>query len=201
MHAHRSLSEADARVPLGADDLELLATAAYMLGHDDEQVGALERAYQAHLDAGRALRAVRCAFWLSIGLMLRGKVGQATGWLGRGQRLLDRGPRDNVERGYLLVPVMVQQAVAGHYDAAYATAAAAVAIGERFADADLLALAVHHQGGVLIGQGRVEEGLGLLDEAMLAVKTAGLSPIVTGLVYCSVIEGCQVPSPVMIWPP
>jgi DNA-binding CsgD family transcriptional regulator len=191
MDAHRLLSRADARRALAADDLELLATTAYMLGRDDEQVAALERAHQAHLDRGDALRAVRCAFWLSIGLMLRGNVGQATGWLGRGQRVLDREPGDSVERGYLLVPVMVQQALAGDLDAAYATAGAAVRVGERFADADLLALAVHHQGGVLIRQGSVEEGLGLLDEAMVAVKTGGLSPIVTGLVYCSVIDGCQ----------
>jgi DNA-binding NarL/FixJ family response regulator len=189
--AHRLLSGADARRVLAADDLELLATTAYMLGRDDEQVAALERAHQAHLDGGDALRAVRCAFWLSLGLMVRGNLGQATGWLGRGQRVLDREPGDSVERGYLLVPVMVQQAVAGDLDAAYATAVAAARVGERFADADLLALAVHHQGGVLIRQGSVEEGLGLLDEAMVAVKTGGLSPIVTGLVYCSVIDGCQ----------
>ena len=38
---------------------------------------------------------------------------------------------------------------------------------------------------------RVEEGLGKLDEAMVAATAAELSPIVTGLVYCSVIDGCQ----------
>jgi DNA-binding NarL/FixJ family response regulator len=189
--AHRSLSHADAQVPLGPDDLELLATAAYMLGRDDEQVRALERAHQAHLDAGDVLRAVRCAFWLSVGLMLRGKVGRANGWLGRGQRLLARGPGESVERGYLLVPVMIQQTETRSYDAAYATAVEAGAIGERFGDADLVALAVHQQGGVLIRQGSVEQGLGLLDEAMVAVIAGELSPIVTGLIYCSVIDGCQ----------
>ena len=47
------------------------------------------------------------------------------------------------------------------------------------------------QGHFLVRQGRVEEGLGLLDEAMLAVSTGELSPIPAGLVYCGVILGCQ----------
>src|SRR5919112_3971299 len=54
-----------------------------------------------------------------------------------------------------------------------------------------LALAVHEQGYALVKQGRVEEGLGLFDEAMVAVTAGELSPIVTGMVYCSVIMGFQ----------
>jgi hypothetical protein len=46
-------------------------------------------------------------------------------------------------------------------------------------------IAVHEQGHALLGQGRVEEGLGLLDEAMVAVTAGELSPIVTGLIYCT----------------
>ena len=75
--------------------------------------------------------------------------------------------------------------------AAAKTAGRAVEVGERFGDRDLFALAVHEQGHILIRIGRVQEGLRLLDEAMVAASAGELSPIVTGLVYCGVIAGCQ----------
>jgi DNA-binding CsgD family transcriptional regulator len=191
MDAYRSLSRADQASPLGAEDLELLATSAFMLGRDDDCLSSLERAHHAYLDAGEAMRAVRCAFWLVINLALGGEMSRATGWLGRAQRLVERDGGDCVERGYLLVPIMLRHEAAGDWEAAYAAAADAAEIGERFGDADLLALAIHEQGCALIQQERVEEGLGLLDEAMVAVIAGELSPIITGIVYCSVIMGCQ----------
>jgi DNA-binding CsgD family transcriptional regulator len=89
------------------------------------------------------------------------------------------------------MPVLLRHVATGDWEAAAGTAADAAEIGERFNDPDLLALAVHEQGHALVRQGRVEEGLGLLDEAMVAATAGELSPIVTGLVYCSVIAYCQ----------
>jgi DNA-binding CsgD family transcriptional regulator len=191
MNAYKSLSHADQAAPLGAEDLELLATSAYMLGRDDEYVSCLERAHHAYLGSGEAMRAARCAFWVGMNLALRGEMGRATGWLGRAQRLVEREGRDCVERGYLLLPLMFEHEDTGDYEGAAATAAHAAGIGERFGDADLFALAVHSQGILLVKQGRVVEGLGLLDEAMVAVTAGELSPIVSGFVYCGVIMGCQ----------
>jgi DNA-binding CsgD family transcriptional regulator len=189
--AYESLSNADRAAPLDRRDLELLATSAYMLGRDDEWMSVLERAHHAYLDAGEGLRAVRCAFWVGINLALRGELGQATGWLGRAQRLLEREDDDCVERGYLLLPIMFRQEGTGDYATAAGTAAEAAGIGQRFDDSDLFALAVHAQGQMLIRAGRVQEGLALLDESMVAVTGGELSPIVTGLVYCGVILACQ----------
>ena len=191
MEAFESLSQADAKSALSADDLELLATAAYMVGRDDDYVGALERAHHAHLDAGRTLQAVRCAFWAWLCLAFRGNMGRATGWFGRAQRLLAREDPGCVEHGYLLIPVMKDQEERADFEAVYSTATEAAEIGERHRDEDLQAMAVHEQGRALVRLERISEGLGLLDEAMLAVSGGQLSPIVTGLMYCSVIDGCR----------
>jgi DNA-binding NarL/FixJ family response regulator len=185
--AFESLSRAEQAAPMGAEELELLATSAYMLGRDDEHIRALERAHHAHLDAGDTPRAVHCAYWIGHNLMLRGEMGPATGWFGRGQRLLEREERDCAERGYLLIPVLVGHAIAGDHAAAYETATEIAEIGTNFADRDLIAIGVHEQGHALVRQGRFEEGLRLLDEVMVGVTAGELSPIVTGMVYCNTI--------------
>src|SRR5439155_17709075 len=186
-----ALSLADERSPLSGADLELLSIAAFMLGGEDEFLQLLERAHQQHFGAGERLRASRCAFWLGMNLALRGEMGPATGWLGRAQRLVEREERECVEQGYMLLPVSFQHEAQGDYDGAAATAAAAAEIGERFGDADLFALAVHVEGNVLVRDGRVKEGLALMDEARVAVSAGELSPIPTGIVYCGVILTCE----------
>jgi DNA-binding CsgD family transcriptional regulator len=189
--AYERLMRADRATPLGADDLELLATSSYMLGRDEAYLGSLARAYRRHVEDHRALRAARCAFWSCITLMLRGESGGAGGWFGRAQRLIEREGGDCVERGYLLTPRMLEHEASGDYAKAATLAAAAVAIAERFADQDLFALVAQSHGNLLVLQGQVVEGLGLLDEAMVAVTAGELSPIVSGLVYCGVILGCR----------
>jgi ATP/maltotriose-dependent transcriptional regulator MalT len=178
-------------VPLAAEDLELLAMSAYLIARDDEYLGTLERAYNAYLDEGASVRAARCAFWLGLRLLFRGETGRATGWLARSRRLIECEEDDCVEEGYLLLPVAEEQLEEGNSEAAYAIAADACDIGSRFGETDLVAIARHLQGRAWIQQGRVANGLALLDEAMLAVTSGELSPLVTGLVYCSVIDGCQ----------
>jgi hypothetical protein len=51
-------------------------------------------------------------------------------------------------------------------------------------------MAIHTQGLILISQGRVAEGVSLLDEAMTSVVAGELSDFFTGAVYCGVIGAC-----------
>jgi DNA-binding CsgD family transcriptional regulator len=189
--AYRTLTIADQTLQLSGEDLECLAMSAYLVGRDDDYLTVLDRAYAAHLDAGASARAACCAAWLSLRLLFRGETGHATGWLARIRRLLEGEKREGAAHGYVLLPIAQLQIVAGDWGAAYTAAARATGIGERFGERDLSAFARHLQGRIRIEQGRVAEGLALLDEAMLAVVAGELSPLVTGLVYCSAIEGCE----------
>ena len=188
--AYAALSLADRSSSLAGEDLELLATAAYLLGRVEDCLGALQRAQQLHAESGEPRRAARCAFWLAFHLINRGELAQANGWLARANRLLE-DEQECAERGFVLVPVALGQAVAGDYAAAGRTAARAAAIGRRAGDADLVALALSVHGRATVRAGRVDEGLGLLDEAMVAVVSGELSAPVAGAVYCSVLDACQ----------
>jgi DNA-binding CsgD family transcriptional regulator len=172
-------------------ELERQALSAYLLGCDDDYLNALDRAHNAHRSAGDNLPAVRCAFWLGFRLLMRGESGRANGWFSRAQRLLEREPHECAEHGYLLLPLVEQQLGTAEFEAAYITAERAALIGERCIDADLIACARHQQGRIRLEQGRLRHGLALLDEVMVAVTGGELSTLVTGLMYCSVIQACQ----------
>jgi ATP/maltotriose-dependent transcriptional regulator MalT len=191
VEAHALLRQADESEPLGAPDLSLLATASYMLGHDEEWVAAHERAHHLHLDADEIEQAARTAFWIGMTFALRGELGPAEGWLGRAQRLLDDTGADCAERGFLLIAYGHGLLAAGDAAAAEAVGAEAAAIARRFGDRDLFAFAMLLEGQAAAFAARVTEGLQLLDEAMVAVTTEDLSPVVAGIAYCGVILTCQ----------
>lgn len=185
------LGAADALSPLGPEDRERLATAAYLSGHDEASADAWTRAHQAWLDAGELERAVRCAFWLGFGLIQRGEMAQGGGWMARARSLVEEGQLDCVEAGYLLLPAALMAIGGGDHQGAHDLCEQARTTGQRFRDADLAALGRLGRGRALLGMGRTAEGFDQFDEAMVAVTAGELSPVVSGIVYCAVIDECQ----------
>lgn len=191
LEAHEALSSADAQGVLEGGELELLAMTKLMLGRDDEAIAILERAHHRYLERGETGRAARAAIWIAMNLLFRRVIAPANGWLGVAQRLLDRQPGDSVEQGYLMIPGAFRLEAAGDFEAAATLAGEAAAVAERFGDRDLLSMSLNAQGTMLVRAGRVQEGFGLLDEAMVTATTSDLTPFVLGIVYCGVILACQ----------
>jgi DNA-binding CsgD family transcriptional regulator len=188
--AYALLSEADRDASIGIEDLARLATSAHLVGRDDDSAEVWERAHHACLRQGDAPRAVRCAYWLAFGLLNRGEVGRASGWVNRARRLLD-DQRDGVEQGFLLHAMARQRFAEGDDATAYALVTQATTIADRFKDPDLACLTRLARGRALIHLGGTAEGMALLDEVMVAVTTGEVSPIAVGAIYCAVIEACQ----------
>jgi len=189
--AFRLLEAADRESPLDAEDLERLATAAYLIGKDVESEAVRGRAHHELRKRGDREGAARSAFWVAFGCLQRGAFAPASGWLVRAERLLDEARLECVVRGYLLIPLAIQRIVQGDAPAAHDVFSRAAKIANRFADRDLAALACHGRGRALVRMGRIPDGVALMDEAMAAVIAGDVSPVLAGDIYCSVLEACH----------
>jgi DNA-binding CsgD family transcriptional regulator len=189
--SYRLFEAADREVPLDPEDLERLATAAYLMGREDASEAFWERAHRAFLERGDREGAARSACWLAVGLQLRGAIAPASGWFARAQHILDEGQIECVVRGFLLIPSAIQRIVQGDPAAGDALFSQAAAIARRYGNRDLECKAIGGRGRALIRLGRVSEGVALLDEAMVAVIAGDVSPMLAGDAYCTVLEGCQ----------
>ena len=189
--AYEHLAAAAREESLGVDDLERLASAAYLVGLREESCRAWARAHQECARAGEVARAVRCAFWLAFGLLNNAELARGGGWIVRGERLLCTHDLDCVEQGYLRYAAALRAVFSGDVSGARVGFGEAATIGERFQEPELATLARIGEGRCLIYLGRTEEGVALLDEAMVAVDARDVSPIAVGDAYCTVIEGCQ----------
>ena len=189
--AFAELSAARLEGDLEVEDLERLAIAAYMVGREDVCEESWIASHHVRLQRGQPERAARSAFWQALGLFFRGDLAPAKGWVARGGRLLENGPRDCVEHAWLKMFVALPHLFQGNADVfpAYVEAGE---IAERFADADASMFARLCRGYALILQGRPGEGVELLDEVMVSVTADEVSPMLAGIAYCQVISLCQV---------
>jgi ATP/maltotriose-dependent transcriptional regulator MalT len=176
---------------LGPDDHESLAVAAYLAGDRDTCLSTWQRAFQAHAEAEETLRSVRVAFWIALVLFTTGRESEGGGWVARAARILESEPHPTVEHAYFSIHTMYRHIYAGEFPQALDVATRITDTGRRFDDADLLAEGLSSQGRLLIYSGRVRQGLSLLDEAMLCITDGGVSPIISGMAFCSMIEACQ----------
>ena len=188
--AYARLSAARDARQFGADDLERLAVAAYLAGHDEASAEAWASAHGRWLQFGDVPRAVRCAFWLVMQLLSAREVARAGGWIATAQRLLPRGTDRCAEHGLLLVLEARGHMRDGDLAAAHAAACRAANLADRCSDPDLTVFGRLVQGLTLASRGECTAAAALFDEVMVTVAAAGVSPIAAGTAYCAAIEAC-----------
>lgn len=177
----------------GAEAYEGLAWAAFWL-HDIEALFAARgRAYELYREAGDRLSAARAATWIaSDHVDFRGDNAVANGWWRRAQRLLN-GLDEAPEHGWLAAHEGFD-ALLGENDvmAGRQRGATAAAIGRRFGSAELEAVGMAIEGLALVTQGRVADGMPLLDEAA-AMALAGRFEHLWAVPWtcCSLIYACE----------
>ena len=174
---------------LTASDLEGLADAAWWLSHLHESMDFRHQAYAAYVAEGDERGAGAVAARLAIEHFLREEPAVGAGFLSRAHRHAERMPRGR-ELGYLAMIDATVLRFSGDPAGSLPGLAEAVAIGREFGDSDLVAMAVHTEGLVLLDLGRIDEGLAKMDEAMAAVIAGELSAYFTGIIYCSLIDAC-----------
>ena len=186
--AHDSFEAALARETT-ADGLDGLARALWWLGRQPEAVDARVRAYALFRRRGDVARAVRIALWLAHEYSaVQGNEPAAEGWLARAEHVL-ADHADVVERGHLEL-ARAERCLDPAVAAAHAESALAVA--RRLDDADLELAALSRMGLAEITLGRVDEGLGHLDQAMAAATGEEAATFeAVAQTCCSLIQACD----------
>ncbi len=184
-------TEAEQTEGLPAKDLEQLATSVILTGRASEGVEILARAHLKYLAEGDYAAAARCAVWTGMNLFLLGEPARSAGWLARAGRIVEDLPEPCPFEGLLLVPAGLGALYGGDGAAAAKAFARAAELGRERGDADTAALGVLGLGQAQVMLGHLDDGLALLDEAMVAVTVGEISPVPAGIIYCAVIETCH----------
>ncbi|MFC8040831.1 LuxR C-terminal-related transcriptional regulator [Paenarthrobacter sp. NPDC057355] len=189
--AFECLVRADDDGGLPPQDIELLASVAMLLGHNEEAIGYLTRAHNEYLTVGDTDSALRCAAWLIMFLLDAGEHARGSGWLGKANRLAESLEHATAGVGFLLISVALGSLRGGDAEAGYVNFCRAFELGESFNEKDLQAMGRLGIGTSRLALGYPEEGLRTLDELMVSVMAGEVSPIPTGIIYCAVLGSCR----------
>jgi DNA-binding CsgD family transcriptional regulator len=168
--------------------LDGLGQAVWWLGEEDAAIELRTKAFAEYQRRGDAGAAANVAMFLAAEYRIAGNASVASGWLGRGARLLE-GCGDCPGRVWLLIERSKRAATP---EQAEAEAQLAVALARQMGDAALEGAALSHAGRAQIRLGQEEAGMALLDEAMaIATSVESDDPMAIGDACCTTLTACE----------
>ncbi|MBL8115105.1 MAG: helix-turn-helix domain-containing protein [Acidobacteria bacterium] len=176
-----------------ADALEGLGWALWWLDEPVESLDLRTEAYALVRREGDDRRAARIAMSLAVDFAdARNESAVASGWMARARRLLSGLP-EGAEHGWLaLWEGHLARLVTGDPAEARRHGEEALAIARRLSLTDLEMLALALEGLVRVGEGRIGEGMRLLDEATAAAVAGEMSDLdAIGTTCCFLIHACE----------
>jgi class 3 adenylate cyclase len=189
--AHQILTEADARESLGPEALEILGDAFWWLARIDECINARERAYAGYLDAGNEQKAGMMCIRLAEDHFQRKLDSVGRAWLNRAERLLADHP-SSVEYGWLArLKAVIAFEGRGDIDESLKLSKITYETATHVSNRDLLALSRHDQGRAMVAKNLVNDGMNVMEEAMIDAVAGNLGALATGRIYCNMIDICE----------
>jgi LuxR family transcriptional regulator, maltose regulon positive regulatory protein len=176
----------------GPEAHEALSWAAWWLEDVETCLEARERAYLGYRERGDRRAAARMALWLGDDhAEFRGAHAVAAGWQARAARLLETVAACP-EHGWLAVFEAHTALDRRDLEEAERLAGQAREAGQRHGAVDLEMFALATLGVVRVGQGRVAEGLGHLDEAAAAALAGEYEQLAPAAwACCLVMATCE----------
>ena len=189
--SYQAFTAVAAMADLEGDDLHRLSESALWTGRSDERISVGEMAYGAYMEQGDTQKAALVALEVAQAYKFRLAKAISNAWVARARRLVVESSGSEAE-GYLLR----RDAVAafesdGDSDRGLELAIRVVEIGRSLGNRSLEALGLQDQGRFLVAMGRIDEGMALVDEAMVAAVAGELDPEATGKTYCNMLDVCD----------
>ncbi len=172
---------------------EGLGWAAWWLADEELTFEARTRAFRLYRSAGEATAAARVAAWIAGDFReFRGEEATARGWMRRALSLLE-GQTESPDHGWVaLIEADLTLNFDGDSSRALTLCEQAVRIGREFGVSDLEAVGLAQGGCCHVSEGRVEEGMRWLDEAVAIASSEDLHlPITEGWALCCLISTCD----------
>ncbi|HYP92828.1 MAG TPA: LuxR C-terminal-related transcriptional regulator [Mycobacterium sp.] len=187
--SYAGFAQAQESAPLALEDLDALAVAAWRLGRCKESVRFAEQVFAEMVRAEPAAAATK-AVEVALAWLTRGDLNIGQGWMNRARRLLD-GTTESPTHAYLAYLDAWIADLIGDADALAQKVAELRAMADRLDAPAVTALGLVSEALVAIGESRVKDAFGLIDEAMLPVLADEVPIEWAGDIYCLVLHHCH----------